>query len=361
MQEARDVIESLVADGAVVYGVTTGFGALASTIDPVGRRRPAPGEPPDEPRRRRRAGRSRARSSGRCSCSGPTRWPSATAAAGRSSSTGCSISCAWASIRSCPSRGASGRPATSRRSPTWRCRSSVAARSSSAARSCRPCCALREAGLEPLTLEAKEGLALLNGTQMMSAVGALVLADADRLVRTASVVGGDERRGAARDRRRLRRRLPAGPAAPGPGRGRRRAPPPAARQRAADRPSRPRPQGPGPVLAALHPAGPRRGPRHARPPPPRPRHRAQLGDRQPARLPRRRGRRRGDASRPAAAGSSAAATSTASRSRSRSTSPRSRWPSSVRSASGGPRCSSTRVSTAACRRSWPRRPGSTRG
>ena len=31
---------------------------------------------------------------------------------------------------------------------------------------------------------------------MMSAVGALVLADADRLVRTASVVGGDERRGA---------------------------------------------------------------------------------------------------------------------------------------------------------------------
>ena len=31
MQEARDVIESLVAEGAVVYGVTTGFGDLAST------------------------------------------------------------------------------------------------------------------------------------------------------------------------------------------------------------------------------------------------------------------------------------------------------------------------------------------
>jgi histidine ammonia-lyase len=29
--------------------------------------------------------------------------------------------------------------------------------------------ALRDAGLEPLTLEPKEGLALLNGTQMMSA------------------------------------------------------------------------------------------------------------------------------------------------------------------------------------------------
>ncbi len=47
--------------------------------------------------------------------------------------------------------------------------------------------ALRETGLEPLTLEAKEGLALLNGTQLMSALGALLLADADRLARTASV------------------------------------------------------------------------------------------------------------------------------------------------------------------------------
>jgi len=47
--------------------------------------------------------------------------------------------------------------------------------------------ALDSAGLEPLKLQAKEGLALLNGTQMMSAVGALVAADADRLSGTASV------------------------------------------------------------------------------------------------------------------------------------------------------------------------------
>src|SRR5829696_3337050 len=47
--------------------------------------------------------------------------------------------------------------------------------------------ALREHGLEPLTLQPKEGLALLNGTQLMSALGALLLADADRLTRTASV------------------------------------------------------------------------------------------------------------------------------------------------------------------------------
>jgi histidine ammonia-lyase len=47
--------------------------------------------------------------------------------------------------------------------------------------------ALAAAGLEPIVLEAKEGLSLLNGTQMMSAIGALVAADADRLSRTASV------------------------------------------------------------------------------------------------------------------------------------------------------------------------------
>ncbi|MFO7533233.1 MAG: histidine ammonia-lyase [Candidatus Limnocylindrales bacterium] len=47
--------------------------------------------------------------------------------------------------------------------------------------------ALAAAGLEPLVLQPKEGLALLNGTQMMSAMGALLLADAERLARTASV------------------------------------------------------------------------------------------------------------------------------------------------------------------------------
>jgi histidine ammonia-lyase len=48
--------------------------------------------------------------------------------------------------------------------------------------------ALREGNVEPLVLEAKEGLALLNGTQLMAAIGALLVADAERLVRTASVV-----------------------------------------------------------------------------------------------------------------------------------------------------------------------------
>jgi len=47
--------------------------------------------------------------------------------------------------------------------------------------------ALRETGLEPLRLGAKEGLALLNGTQLMSALGALLAADAARLVSSANV------------------------------------------------------------------------------------------------------------------------------------------------------------------------------
>ena len=47
--------------------------------------------------------------------------------------------------------------------------------------------ALARAGLEPLRLAAKEGLALINGTQFMAAIGALVLARADRLARIADI------------------------------------------------------------------------------------------------------------------------------------------------------------------------------
>lgn len=49
--------------------------------------------------------------------------------------------------------------------------------------------ALRRAGLRPLALAAKEGLALLNGTQALTAVGGLALARARRLVRLADVAG----------------------------------------------------------------------------------------------------------------------------------------------------------------------------
>ncbi len=49
--------------------------------------------------------------------------------------------------------------------------------------------ALRAAGLQPVTLLAKEGLALLNGTQAMHAVGGLALLQARRLTRVADVAG----------------------------------------------------------------------------------------------------------------------------------------------------------------------------
>src|SRR5213595_1990362 len=49
--------------------------------------------------------------------------------------------------------------------------------------------ALRRAGLKPVELQAKEGLALLNGTQAMHAVGGLALLRAKRLIRVADVAG----------------------------------------------------------------------------------------------------------------------------------------------------------------------------
>jgi histidine ammonia-lyase len=47
--------------------------------------------------------------------------------------------------------------------------------------------ALAAAGLEPITLQAKEGLALINGTQAMLAEGTLALLEAERLARVADI------------------------------------------------------------------------------------------------------------------------------------------------------------------------------
>lgn len=49
--------------------------------------------------------------------------------------------------------------------------------------------ALERAGLTPVVLEAKEGLALINGTQAMTAIGALVVYDAQRLATVADIAG----------------------------------------------------------------------------------------------------------------------------------------------------------------------------
>ncbi|MEZ4223964.1 MAG: histidine ammonia-lyase [Polyangiaceae bacterium] len=47
--------------------------------------------------------------------------------------------------------------------------------------------AFAQAGLTPLTLQSKEGLALINGTQFMTALGALAIHDAERLADAADV------------------------------------------------------------------------------------------------------------------------------------------------------------------------------
>jgi len=49
--------------------------------------------------------------------------------------------------------------------------------------------ALERAGLAPIVPEAKEGLALVNGTQAMLALGVLALSDAERAIETADIAG----------------------------------------------------------------------------------------------------------------------------------------------------------------------------
>src|SRR5207237_976607 len=49
--------------------------------------------------------------------------------------------------------------------------------------------ALRAAGLKPIELGPKEGVSLINGTQVMTAIGCLALHDAEVLATTADVVG----------------------------------------------------------------------------------------------------------------------------------------------------------------------------
>jgi len=186
MQTARDVIEGLVADGAVVYGVTTGFGDLASTfIDPA------------------QAGRlqenllmSHAAGVG---APFPTEIVRAmlllranTLALGHSGVRPLVVDRLLAFLEAgvhpvVPEQGSLG--ASGDLAPLAHLALPLIGRGHVEFRGqvMPGLLALREVGLEPLTLGAKEGLALLNGTQMMGAIGALLLADADRLMRTASV------------------------------------------------------------------------------------------------------------------------------------------------------------------------------
>ena len=124
--------------------------------------------------------------------------------------------------------------------------------------------ALLQAGLKPLVLEAKEGLALLNGTQAITAVGGLAL-------RAGLARGGagrpgwsDDAGGAQRNADALRRADPRGAAASGPN-GHRGASARVARGKRDSRvPSAQRSARAGCLLPPLHAAGARRGARCAR-------------------------------------------------------------------------------------------------
>ena len=186
MQEARDVIERLVANDEIVYGVTTGFGDLATTrIDPADSRAlqenllmsHAAGVGPSFPRDVVRA---------------MLLLRANTLALGHSGCRPIVVDAVLALLDAgihpvVPEQGSVG--ASGDLAPLAHLALPLIGRGEAELGGQRlpGLLALRECGLEPLVLEAKEGLALLNGTQMMSAIGALLLADADRLSRTASV------------------------------------------------------------------------------------------------------------------------------------------------------------------------------
>ena len=187
MDEARAVIEALVAEGAVVYGVTTGFGDLATTFVEPARsaelqehllmsHAAGVGEPfPREVVRAMLLLRANTLALGHSGCR-PVVVDRLLAFLERGlhpvvpaqGSVGASGDLAPLAHLALPLIGRGQVELGGQVLPAL--------------------IALREAGVEPLRLEAKEGLALLNGTQMMGAIGALLLADADRLARTASVV-----------------------------------------------------------------------------------------------------------------------------------------------------------------------------
>ena len=186
MAEARDVVERLVASGEIVYGVTTGFGDLATTfIDPADSAQlqlnllvsHAVGVGGPLPRDVVRA---------------MLLLRANTLALGHSGCRAVVVDRICDLLRAgihpvVPSQGSVGAsgdlaPLAHLALPlTGRGFVEVGGRVIAAAE------ALSAANLEPLALQAKEGLALLNGTQMMSGIGALLAGDAFRLSRTASV------------------------------------------------------------------------------------------------------------------------------------------------------------------------------
>ena len=177
---ARTVVDDAVARGDVVYGVTTGFGNFADVVIPgdklselqmnlVRSHAAGVGEPLDEAETR-----------------GLMLLRANVLAKGYSGVRPETLDLLVAMLNAgihpwSRPRAASGPAATSPPSPTSRSRSPAKANASHGGARVEAAQALAAAGLRPVTLQAKEGLALINGTQLMTAVTGLALAEAWRL------------------------------------------------------------------------------------------------------------------------------------------------------------------------------------
>ncbi len=189
MRASRDVVDRIVAAGSTAYGVTTGFGDLADVRI----------EPERTAELQRNLVRSHAAGVGPPLADEVVRamllLRANTLAVGLS---GCRVDVAElllgmlnASIHPViPSRGSVG--ASGDLAPLAHLALVLIGEGEATVDGAGPAdggTALARAGLRPLTLGAKEGLALLNGTQLMAGIGCLALADAYRLATTADVIG----------------------------------------------------------------------------------------------------------------------------------------------------------------------------
>src|SRR5918994_4269003 len=189
MRASRAVIERLVADGATVYGVTTGFGDLADVrIEPsqtadlqrnlVRSHAAGVGDPlPDEVVRAMLVLRANTLAVG---LSGV-----------RVEVVELLIEMMNAAVHPVvPSRGSLG--ASGDLAPLAHLALVLIGEGEATVDGAGPgdgADALRRAGLAPLELQAKEGLALLNGPQLMAAIGALAHHEGMRLAITADLIG----------------------------------------------------------------------------------------------------------------------------------------------------------------------------
>lgn len=188
VEDSRRVVEQIIADGRTVYGVNTGFGKLSDVRI--------------EPTQLRELQLNLVRSHG-CGLGPPLSIPEARTmlllranvlAAGFSGARPIVIDRLLAMLDSgvtpvIPEKGSVG--ASGDLAPLSHLALAVIGEGESFYKGVRLTSAeaLKQSGIEPLELEVKEGLALLNGTQAMAAVGGLALYRAERLTRLADVAG----------------------------------------------------------------------------------------------------------------------------------------------------------------------------